>query len=53
LTFLDEIIFGGATWYISSLSISTYDDYRIFPVVLRSGTIPADAQYTVTVRRPE
>ena len=52
LTFLDEITFGGATWYISSLSISEYVDYRIFPVVLKTGTIPVAGLYAVTVRRP-
>jgi hypothetical protein len=52
LTFLDEISFGGATWSISSLAISEYVDYRIFPVVLKTGSIPADAQYAVTVARP-
>jgi hypothetical protein len=52
LTFLDEISFGGATWYISSISISEYDTYCIFPVILKSGSIPVDARYDVTVRRP-
>lgn len=52
LTFLDEISFGGATWYIRSLTISEYDDYRIFPVVLKTGTIPVAGLYAVTLRRP-
>jgi hypothetical protein len=52
LTFLDEISFGGATWYIASLNISEYVDYRIFPVALKTGTIPVAGPYAVTVRRP-
>lgn len=52
MTFLDEISFGGATWFISNINISEYDTYSIFPVVLKTGSIPADAQYAVTVARP-